>query len=156
MLNVLHLEPDPLNWKKRITLDCQLTQGNLKVAANAMVDSGATGLGFISRQFAQEHGFLTTPLDRYIDLFGFDGTRVLRGRITHVVRLQLEHDSHLETISLFVTTLGKHRIILGFPWMKRHKIIPDWRQQKLRFTSGRCQRHLHTNKRHDSTRLVPT
>jgi hypothetical protein len=106
-----------------------------------MVDSGATGIGFIDRLFAQQHGLKLKRLPQHIDLFGFNGTRIVTGRITHAVPLKLEHEGHKEKISLFVTTLGKHSVILGLPWMRKHKVAFDWVNEKLRFTAQRCKNH---------------
>jgi hypothetical protein len=106
-----------------------------------MIDSGATGVGFIDRLFAQQHDLNLKRLPRHIDLFGFNGTRIITGRITHVVPLELEYEGHKEKISLFVTTLGKHPIILGLPWMRKHEVVFDWVNRKLRFTAQRCENH---------------
>jgi hypothetical protein len=105
-----------------------------------MVDSGAPGIGFINRPFVQQHGLKLNRLSRYIDVTGFTGKRTTAGRITHVASLQLEHKGHKEKISLFVTTLGKHDVILGLPWMKKHKVTLDWANYKLNFTAPNCKK----------------
>ena len=106
-----------------------------------MVDSGATGFGFIDQTFAQEYGLKTKRLDKYINLYGFDGSKSIAGKIRRYVSLSLDYDGHKEKISLYVTVLGKHDVILGLPWMKKHEIIPDWKNKKLLPTSESCVRH---------------
>lgn len=90
-----------------------------------MVGMGATRLGFIDRSFTQQHNLELERLDHYIDLYGFDRAQICPERISHTVAVRLEHDNHTECISLFVTTLGKHSVILGMPWMKKHEIVLD-------------------------------
>jgi hypothetical protein len=107
-----------------------------------MVDSGATGIGFISYATAQQLGLRYKKLKRTIDLSGFDGKRKIESRVTHVAPLKLEYQGHRESISLFVTNLGKHDIILGLPWMKKHKVVPDWDSSTLQFTATECSSHM--------------
>ena len=59
----------------------------------------------------QDNGFTLTPLNRHIDVFGFDGKRTVSGCITYVVALRLRYLNHEELIKLFVTILG-HLVIL--------------------------------------------
>jgi len=103
-----------------------------------MIDTGASGIGYISKSYAQRYGLRLTPLDRHIELFGFNGKKVVSGLITHIARLELRYLDHCEDISLYVTTLGKHPIILGQPWMKLHKVVPDWDNEILKFTAQNC------------------
>ena len=77
------------SWDRSITVNCRLRQNNRRVNARVLIDTGASGIGFINKIFAQENGFTLTPLNRHIDVFGFDGKRTVSGRITHVVTLRL-------------------------------------------------------------------
>lgn len=107
-----------------------------------MIDSGATGLGFIDKTYAHENILRMTRLEKYIDLYGFDGSQITSGRITHAVQVHLKHKEHKEDVILYVTTLGKHLIILGLPWMKKHEVVLDWKTQKVLFTAETCK-HQH-------------
>ena len=135
-------------WDRSITVNCRLRQNNRRVNARVLIDTGASGIGFINKIFARENGFTLTPLDRHIDVFGFDGKRTVSGRITHVVTLRLRYLNHEELIKLFVTTLG-HPVILGQPWMKLHKVTIDWDNLKLLFTASRCKQKCLTTYRPD-------
>ena len=47
---------------------------------------------------------------------------------------------HKESItSMLITKLSQHPIILGKPWIKKHKIILDKRNDQLIFWLGHCQ-----------------
>jgi len=133
------------SWDRSITVDCRLWQNDRQANARVLIDTGASGIGFINKIFAQDNGFTLTPLDRHIDVFGFDGKRTVSGRITHVVFLRLRYLNHEELIRLFVTTLG-HSVILGQPWMKLHKVTIDWDNLKLLFTASRCKQKCLTTR----------
>lgn len=140
MVNVINPKAQ---WEKSILLPVQLRQGNRCTSTVAMMDSGATGIGYINWSFAQNECLEMTRLPQPISIFGFDGTEIITGRTTHVVQLRLDYLNHTESISLYVTTLGKFSVILGFPWMEKHGVVPDWGTQALRFTNPRCQeRHV--------------
>jgi hypothetical protein len=55
-----------------------------------------------------------------------DGTENKRGTIKNYVKLKLEINGRKTTTHLFVTRLGKERIILGFPWLNEQN--PDINQ----------------------------
>jgi len=95
-----------------------------------MVDTGATGYAFIDKTFAQEHGLKRTRLLWPIDLYGFDGKKVSE-RITHEVCLYLRYGKHREKISMLETNLGSYDVILGLPWMRKHRVQPDWDSERL-------------------------
>src|SRR5258708_2395098 len=141
-LNLLNRTETDLTWNDHILIPCKIWQGSLRIDIVAMVDSGATGIGFISHSAAQQLRLQYKKLERTIDLSGFDGKRKIESRVTHVAPLKLEYQGHRESISLFVTNLGKHDIILGLPWMKKHKIVPDWDSCTLQFTAIECSSHM--------------
>jgi len=143
-LNALDVA-NPNSWDRSITVDCRLWQKGRQANARVLIDTGASGIGFINKIFAQDNGFTLTPLDRHIDVFGFNGKRTVSGRITHVAVLRLRYLNHEELIKLFVTTLG-HPVILGQPWMKLHKVTIDWDNLKLLFTASRCKQKCLTTR----------
>jgi hypothetical protein len=106
---------------------------------SAMVDTGATGIGFVDATFARQQGLKRRRLKRYIDLFGYNDSRTPAGRVTHVIPLTLNYQGHREKIELYETDLGKHPIILGQPWMERHRMIPNWDHQILTCTAPDCK-----------------
>jgi hypothetical protein len=119
-----------------------------------MVDTGATGLGFIDRSFAQEHDLKRQQLERYIELFGYNDSRTPAGRVTHVIFLKLDYQGHKETIKLFETDLGKHQIILGQPWMERHRMIPNWDERTLICTADDCGAQKTSQKTNELEEMV--
>jgi len=58
--------------------------------------------------------FTLTPLNRHINIFGFNSKCTVLGRITYIVVLRLQYLDHEELIKLFITTLG-YLVILRQP-----------------------------------------
>jgi len=123
----------------------QMKQGDRSVSTTVMVDSGASGTGYINKSFALQEHLALRRLTRPIRIYGFDGEEIAHGRITHVAHVKMHYLNHTEKIRLYVTTLGKHAAILGLPWMKKHGAVPDWDAQIIRFTDPRCPQEHATN-----------
>jgi hypothetical protein len=47
----------------------------------------------------------------------------------------MNYQGHQESISLYITNLGKHDIILGLPWMKEHRVVLDYETYILKCTA---------------------
>ena len=92
--------------------------------------------------FAHQHGLKTIRLARYIDLNAFNGTTTASARVTHSTTLYLTYENYRETITMYLTTLGKHDFILGQPWNHEHQVQVDYDHNKLLFTAEACQDHL--------------
>ena len=46
---------------------------------------------------------------------------------------------HLEsTVPMLITNLGNQHIILGKPWMNKHKVLLDMADDRIVFLPGRC------------------
>lgn len=87
------------------------------VKTDSMLDSGATGKGFIDESFAHHNKFTFHKLRNRRRLNVVDGRPSSAGDITHVVKLNMEIKGHKEKMLFYVTKLGKYDIILGKPWL---------------------------------------
>ncbi|KDR74713.1 hypothetical protein GALMADRAFT_24744, partial [Galerina marginata CBS 339.88] len=96
----------------------------------ALLDSGAQGK-FIDQNFAKQSGFITKPLPRPITTFNIDGTPNKKGTIKSFVTLETEISGRKSKELFLVTGLGKQKLIIGFPWLKKHNPIVDWKAGKL-------------------------
>ena len=56
-----------------------------------------------------------------------DGTENKKGKITSFVDLELTINGQTNATRLLVTGLGKQRIILGFPWLKKRNPNINWK-----------------------------
>ena len=102
------------------------------------MDTGATGIGYIHRDLARNLNLCQDPLPYVIYPTGFTGTVLDGGEVSHTVSLKLRHDGHEESIRLYVTNTGRHELILGQPWMRKHRVNLDYTNEKLVFTARRC------------------
>jgi predicted aspartyl protease len=114
----------------------------------ALVDTGATGYGFIDECVAQEVctalGIQPLLLSKPIPIGGYDG-QLSKRLITHAIYPNLMTQDHTErTAPLLITTLGQHPIILGKTWLNTHGVIIDLRTDKLVFPPNRCNHDTHT------------
>ncbi|KAM4061999.1 hypothetical protein HRG_013492 [Hirsutella rhossiliensis] len=82
-----------------------------------MLDSGATGKGFIDESFAHANKLTLYELRNRRRLNVVDGRPSSAGDITHVVKLNMEIKGHKEKMLFYVTKLGKYNVILGKPWL---------------------------------------
>ena len=107
----------------------------------ALLDSGATGL-FINSNFVATEKLMTCSLTYPTPVYNVDGTLNEAGSIHSVVNLILDFQSHLEHVVFAVMNLGKHKMILGYPWLRDHNPKVDWQTQQV--TLNQCPTKCHT------------
>src|SRR5277367_2190546 len=105
-----------------------ITQNKKIVEFESLIDSGAGGM-FIDQNFARN--FKTVALDKPIKAYNVDGTENKQGTIKSYVNLDLIIDDRRFQEQLYVTGLGKQKIILGFPWLNKHNPLIDWKKGEI-------------------------
>ena len=69
---------------------------------------------------------------------GFDGKRA--PDVAYAIYPTMTVQDHRKTVTpMLITKLGQHQIILGKPWMRKHGVILDMRNDRLSFWPGHCQ-----------------
>jgi hypothetical protein len=65
--------------------------------------------------------------------YSMDGTENKQGTIKNYANLELEKKNQQKKMStdLFITGLGKERIILRFPWLNKQNPDINWRTGKF-------------------------
>ena len=87
---------------------------------------------------------LKTPVKAY----NIDGTENKKGTIKNYVDLQFSLNGKEFQERFYVTGLGKQRVILGLPWLRKHNPEIDWQTGKLewllrlRMFNHECQQSL--------------
>ena len=84
---------------------------------------------FIDQKFSQQ--FPIKTLDHPLKAFNVDGTKNKTGTIRSYVDLEFAVNQQKFTEHLYVTGLGKQKIILGFPWLNKHNPKIDWKTGKM-------------------------
>ncbi len=95
----------------------ELQKDNKTVDFEALLDSGAGGL-FIDETFAKRNDFTLHELPEPLNAYNVDGTLNKKGTITSYVEADLKIGERIKQTRLYVTGLGKQKVILGFPWLQ--------------------------------------
>ena len=124
---------------------------NDEIKTTALLDTGATGYSFVDPAIAWRlcDNLLIKPirLSKPKAIRGFD--RKQAPNVTHAIYPTMTVKDHRETTTpMLITKLGQHQIILGKPWMKKHGVILDMRNDRLGFWPGHYQ--------HDIASRLPT
>jgi len=104
------------------------TSKSKTVETLSLIDSGAGG-AFIDQNYAKN--FDIQHLDEPIKAYNVDGTENKKGTIKSFVDLEFRIDGRKFNERLYVTGLGKQKVILGFPWLSKHNPIIDWKQGRI-------------------------
>ena len=122
--------------------------GKTDVPVQPMIDSGATGMGFIDPTYAAECGCQVQPSTRRITLA--DGSEV---QATGVVTITYSLDARVcgqkrdalpvqFTSTFVVTPLVPHQLILGMGWLERHHAIIGFGERSIQLrVEGKGKQH---------------
>ena len=97
----------------------------------ALLDSGATE-NFIDHATVIRLRLGTKKLEKPQQVFNVDGTCNRHGTITHTCDLLVHKGGKKERQRFFVTSLGKNRSILGFPWFRSFNPDINWAEAQLK------------------------
>ena len=127
--------------EKALLATCTLGN-NSEIKTTALLDTGATGYFFVdsamARRVCNELGIKPIRLSKPKAIRGFNGKQA--PSVTHAIYLTMTVQDHRETTTpMLITELGQHQIILGKPWMRKHGVILDMRNDRLSFWPGHYQ-----------------
>ena len=103
------------------------TSGISKVDNKALIDSGSEG-EFIDQNFARSLRIKQTALKELIKVFNVDRTQNKRGTITHYTELDLLLRERIKKLQLYITGLGKQKVLLGYTWLQKENLDINWKQ----------------------------
>jgi hypothetical protein len=118
---------------------CPLLEKEAKIngkKVRILIDPGAT-TNFISEKTVRRIKIKTAEKRNPYTLKAFDDKTVAYngGWVdTETENTELLIGTHEETISLDISDLGEHEIILGRPWMNFHNPEIDWKAETLEFS----------------------
>ena len=158
-LKHIKLEPPPQSGEKAVAGDAQpplqlhgartepsallKVEGNVygtggtRVPVQPMIDSGASGMGFVDPAFVQRCGVKMQPSSRRITLA--DGSEVrASGEVTLTYALDARSCKQKEktppvrfTSTFIVTPLAPHELILGMGWLEQHHALIGFRERSI-------------------------
>jgi len=91
----------------------------------ALLDSGATE-NFMSLEYAKYLHLPIKTLPQPRKLFNVDGTQNRAGDLKYYVDLNTRTGSKNTNLQYFLTDLGDHKVILGYPWFATAQPKIDW------------------------------
>ena len=113
------------------------TKNGKKLKVKALVDSGYTHTG-IDEQLVKNKRIQTKKIDFSFEVFNADGTK--NGEVTKVAPLEVEINSHKETLEAAVMDLDRMDMFLGHDWLVKHNPEVNWKNGTIKFTRcpGNC------------------
>ena len=96
----------------------------------ALLDSGATE-NFISHQTWEKLGIGKKTLEHPITVYNVNGTKNKKGSITHYCWLRVLYNRQQKLQQFFLTSLGRDRMILGYPFLREFNPQIDWAKGEL-------------------------
>ncbi len=131
---------DDLFAPEPLTTECVLSSNEISYSLKSLIDTGAAGYSFIDELTAQnvcDHLQIESlPLTKPKPIRGFDG-HYAKKFITHAIYSNLTVQDHMErSVSMLITRLGQHQMILGKTWMNKTGVTIDMRDDRLQFSSS--------------------
>ena len=98
----------------------------------ALLDSGAGGI-FINQNYAWKMNYKLTEMEKPVKAYNVDGTENKKGTIKYFASLEFSLKEKNFKEQFYVTGLGKQKVILGFPWLKKSNLEINWQTSKLKW-----------------------
>jgi len=105
-----------INPVNTINLSIPVQTVHAMAEQTALLDSGATE-NFISFRTWKQLGIGQQELNKPITVHNINGTENKKGKITHYCWLRVLYDGKQKLQKFFLTSLGKDRMILGYPFL---------------------------------------
>ncbi len=99
----------------------------------SLLDSGATK-NFLNLEYAK---WLHLPIKKMTQprkLFNVDGTENKAGQLQYYTDLTIRTGTTITNMRFFLTELGKHKAILGYPWFAATQPKIDWKRGWINHT----------------------
>lgn len=110
-----------------MTVQLYLHSANKQAKTSALVDSGATK-NFLNLAYAR---WLKLPIKQLAQprkLFNVDRSLNKAGELQFYTNLSTWIGSNQTKLQFFLTELGEHKVILGYPWFTAVQPKIDWCQ----------------------------
>jgi len=140
---------------EHLVVAATLRNNNHSIQTSAMINTGATGFAFIDENFVRQHNLPRYTLNPPRDLEVIDGRPIESGQITHITKISCQIQDHTETLSAFITKLGRSSLVLGIPWLRRHAVVTGFVKNSVRFQCCDHQNPLTTPGKTTTTGVAP-
>src|SRR5712671_5206131 len=111
--------------RKSMTIRTYIHSSHKRVESTALLDSGAKE-NFMSLDYTKWLHLPIKKLEASRPLFNVDGTTNRKGDLFFYLDLTLRTGPITRVMRFFLTDLGHHRIILGYPWFAANQPRINW------------------------------
>jgi hypothetical protein len=108
-----------------MTIRSYIHSSRKRAKAVALVESGATE-NFMNLNYARWLGLPIKNLVAPRKVYNVDGTQNLGGDLQHYTNVQVQTGTQRTNMRFFLTNLGEHKMILGYPWFAATQPKIDW------------------------------
>ena len=110
-----------------MTVKTYIHSARKRAEATALLDSGATE-NFMNLSYAKWLGLPIKNLATPRPVYNVDGTANRTGDLAHYTDLKVRTGSNHTNMRFFLTDLGNHQVIFGYPWFAANQPRIDWRK----------------------------
>jgi hypothetical protein len=110
-----------------MTVRCYLHSIAKRAEVVALVDSGATE-NFLNLTYAKWLRLPIKMLKMLQKLYNVDGTENKAGELRHYTDLETRTGTVISKLRFFLSDLGEHKAILGYPWFTAVQPNIDWKR----------------------------
>jgi hypothetical protein len=110
---------------KSMTIHSYIHSLRKRAVVAALVDSGATK-NFMNLNYTEWLGLPTKKLDHPQRVYNVDGTLNQGGSLEFYMDVQVQMGKNHTKMRFFLTNLGDHKLILGYPWFAAIQPKIDW------------------------------
>ncbi len=126
---------------KSLTIECVLSNNEISYSLKSLIDIEAADYSFIDELIAQnvcDHLQIESlTLIKLKSIKEFDD-HYAKKLITHAIYLNLTVQSHMKRfVSMLITRLSQHQMILEKTWMNKIKMMIDMRNNHLQFSDSK-------------------
>jgi len=111
--------------RKSMTLHVFTHSRSKRAEMIALLDSGVTE-NFMSLPYTKYLHLLIKMLQEPRRLFNVDGTQNRAGDLKYYINLSTRTRTKKVNLQYFLTDLGNHKVILGYPWFATTQPKIDW------------------------------
>ena len=98
-----------------------------------LLDSGATK-NFMNLAYANWLWLPIKQLPEPRPVLNVDGTKNKSGRLKYYIDLNVWIGQNVTTLQFFLSNLGEHKVILGYPWFAATQLRIDWKKGWIDYT----------------------
>jgi hypothetical protein len=91
---------------RHLVISCTLTLKNQEIPIHALIDCGAAGIAFMNQYFSHHHEIPLQELKEKTHVEVIDWRHIQSGDITHIAKVSIWIQDHMEQLLMFITKLG--------------------------------------------------